>query len=621
MINQSDNLDKYLLSTHFINSDNVMVSALAAKICDGALNEIDKAEKLYIYVRDQIKHTFDIQAVEVARTAIDVLEYGHGLCYAQAHLLAALLRASGIPAGICYQKLIFSEEQPKAVLHAVNTIYISSLGKWIRVDARGNKTGVDSKGNKTGVDSKGNKVGAYSKDNKTGVHSKGSKIDVDAQFSIDEEKLAFPVRAELGEIDGLFNYYETPGVISEFLEKCVTADDLYQNLPTSFCTDSAILFTSNRTDTVMQKGEGMYMWDSYGRAYLDFVGGWAVNCLGHSPEVIKSALIEQASTLVNCSPSYYNDKMLDYSKLLTSCSCFDKVFFCSTGAEANESAIKLARKFGSKYKNGAYEIITTINGFHGRTLATMSATGKSYWKPLFAPKVEGFIHVPFNDIAAVSEAINEKTCAIMLEPIQGEGGVNIADELYIQQLRELCTKNSILLIFDEVQTGFGRTGKLFAYEHYGIQPDIITLAKGIGGGFPLSAMLCKQELDIFDSGDQGGTYCAQPLAMSVGIAILKELVEKNICENAEAMGQYILQKLHDIGHTFNLINIRGKGLLIAFDLPSEKGTQVVADCMNKGLLINSPKPCTIRLIPPLIVSKDDIDLMLDILTKSLTRID
>ncbi len=590
MINQSNNLDNYLLSTHYINSDNAMVSALAAKICDGAVNEIDKAERLYIYVRDQIKHTFDIQALEVSRTAIDVLKQGHGLCYAQAHLLAALLRASGIPAGICYQKLIFSEEQPKAVLHAVNTIYLSSLGKWIRVDARGNKTGEDSK---------------------------GEKIDIDAQFSIDEEKLAFPVRAELGEIDGLFNYYETPRVISEFLDKCVTTDDLYQYLPTSFCTDSAILFTSTRSDTVMQKGEGMYMWDSYGRAYLDFVGGWAVNCLGHSPEVIKKALIEQSSTLVNCSPSFYNNKMLDYSKLLTSYSCYDKVFFCSTGAEANESAIKLARKFGSKYKNGAYEIITTINGFHGRTLATMSATGKSYWKPLFAPKVEGFIHVPFNDIAAVSEAINENTCAIMLEPIQGEGGVNVADELYIQKLRELCTQNNILLIFDEVQTGFGRTGTLFAYEHYGIQPDIMTLAKGIGGGFPLSAMLCKQELDIFDAGDQGGTYCAQPLAMSVGIAVLKELVERNICENAEAMGQYILQKLHTISHTFNLTNIRGKGLLIAFDLPSEKGAQVVADCMNKGLLINSPKPCTIRLMPPLIVSKDDIDLMLDILTKSL----
>ena len=594
MINQSDNLDKYLLSTHFINSDNVMVSALAAKICDGAVNEIDKAERLYIYVRDQIKHTFDIQAVEVSRTAVDVLKYGHGLCYAQAHLLAALLRASGIPAGICYQKLIFSEEQPKTVLHAVNTIYLSLLGKWIRVDARGNKTGVDSK---------------------------GEKIDIDAQFSIDEEKLAFPVRAELGEVDGLFNYYETPGVIAEFLEKCVTADDLYQYLPTSFCTDSNILFTSNRTDTVMQKGEGMYLWDSYGRAYLDFVGGWAVNCLGHSPEVIKNALIDQSSTLVNCSPSFYNDKMLNYSKLLTTYSCFDKVFFCSTGAEANESAIKLARKFGAKCKNGAYEIITTINGFHGRTLATMSATGKSYWKPLFAPKVEGFIHIPFNDIAAVSEAINENTCAIMLEPIQGEGGVNVADELYIQKLRELCTQNNILLIFDEVQTGFGRTGKLFAYEHYGIQPDIMTLAKGIGGGFPLSAMLCKKELDIFDAGDQGGTYCAQPLAMSVGIAVLRELVEKNICENAKVMGQYILQKLRDISQTFNLTNIRGQGLLIAFDLPSEKGAQVVSDCMNKGLLINSPKPCTIRLMPPLIVSKDDIDLMLDILTKSLIQID
>lgn len=224
----------------------------------------------------------------------------------------------------------------------------------------------------------------------------------------------------------------------------------------------SILFTAARPDMVMEKGKGMYLFDTNGKRYLDFIGGWAVNCLGHCPEVIAKALDQQANELVNASPTFYNKKMIQFAKLLTDISCFDKAFFTSTGAEANEGAIKIARKYGSKHLNGAFEIIATVSGFHGRTLATMSATGKKKWNKLFEPKTPGFVHVPFNDIKAMIAAVNSSTCAIMLEPVQGEGGVNVADEAYIKALRMLCSEKNILLIFDEVQTGFGRIGKMFA---------------------------------------------------------------------------------------------------------------------------------------------------------------
>ena len=259
-----------------------------------------------------------------------------------------------------------------------------------------------------------------------------------------------------------------------------------------------ILFTANRPEIVMDHGEGMYLWDTDGKKYLDFIGGWAVTCLGHSPKAIQRALIEQSNKLINASPTFYNQPMIEFAKLLTENSCFDRAFFASSGAEANEGAIKLARKYGAKHLNGAFEILTTINGFHGRTLATMSATGKEQWKNLFAPKVPGFKHIPFNDLDSVIANISSNTCAILLEPIQGEGGVFVADRDYIKELRKVCNEKKILLIFDEVQTGFGRTGKLFAYEHFGVEPDIMTLAKGIGGGFPLSALLTKDKYNIFD---------------------------------------------------------------------------------------------------------------------------
>lgn len=382
----------------------------------------------------------------------------------------------------------------------------------------------------------------------------------------------------------------------------------------------SILFTAVRPDIVMEKGKGMYLWDTEGNKYLDFIGGWAVNCLGHCPDVISNALTQQASKLVNASPSFYNDSMIRLAKMLTDNSCFDKVFFTSTGAEANEGAIKLARKYGSKQLNGAYEIITTNGSFHGRTLATMSATGKKHWEALFEPKVPGFIHIPFNDIDAAAGAINPNTCAVMLEPVQGEGGVNVADKAYIKALRSLCTEKNIMLIFDEVQTGFGRIGKLFAYNHFGIEPDIITLAKGIGGGFPLGAMMTKKEYDLFDAGDQGGTYTGQPLAMAVGLAVVEEILRKQLPQRAALMGDYLTERLKEMSDVFPIKNIRGLGLLIAFDLPEPIGKDIVSGCLKEGLILNSPQPSSIRFMPPLIVTKNDIDAMLDILNKVLSDV-
>ena len=382
----------------------------------------------------------------------------------------------------------------------------------------------------------------------------------------------------------------------------------------------SILFTTVQPEVVMEKGEGLYLWDTDGKKYLDFVGGWAVTSLGHSPAVIAKALARQSKVLVNASPSFLNIPMIEYARLLVNHSCFDRVFFASSGAEANEGAIKLARKYGSLYRDGAFEIITTVNSFHGRTLATMSATGKKKWKNLFEPKVPGFIHVPLNDFAALKAAVNSRTCAVMLEPIQGEGGVFEVDFDYIRQLRQLCDEQGILLIFDEVQTGLARTGKLFAYQHYGVEPDVMTLAKGIGGGFPLAALLVKERFNIFEAGDQGGTYSGQPLAMAVGLAVMQEVLEKNLVDNAAMQGEYIQKKLRELAARFQLTNIRGKGLLLAFDLPTEQGAEVVAACLRQGLLVNSPQPATIRLMPALIVNTAEIDWMTEILANVLQEV-
>ncbi|MDQ6422279.1 acetylornithine transaminase [Paenibacillus sp. LHD-117] len=381
-----------------------------------------------------------------------------------------------------------------------------------------------------------------------------------------------------------------------------------------------LLFTANRPDVVMSRGQGMYIYDTEGRSYLDFVGGWAVNALGHSPSALRNALAEQSAQLVLASPAYYNEPMIRFAELLTDISGMDKAFFASSGAEANECAVKLARKHGAMNLDGAYEIITMKNGFHGRTLAMMSATGKPQWKSLFEPKVDGFIHVPMGDLDACFAAVSNRTCAIMLELVQGEGGVHAVNESYLYGLRKICDMYGIALIFDEVQTGLGRTGKLFAYEHYGIKPDILTLGKGIGGGYPLSATLTNEKFDLFQPGDQGGTYIGQPLGMAAGLAVVRELLDRRLADNAERQGKYVLSKLQPLAGHGLIRDPRGLGLLVAFDVAEGVAAKLAARCLDLGLLINVTGGSTIRLMPPLIAEKEHIDEMAAVLTAALLEI-
>jgi len=374
--------------------------------------------------------------------------------------------------------------------------------------------------------------------------------------------------------------------------------------------NSPLLFTAVRPPITMQSGKDMYLWDTNQKRYLDFAGGWAVNSLGHSPTVVQQTLAAQAGQLVHASPAFYSEPLLRYAAALTKASGMDKVFFASSGAEANESAIKLARKHGAVHLGGASDIITLTNSFHGRTLATMSATGKAHWQALFAPKVDGFKHVAANNLDACFAAVDNQTCAIMVELIQGEGGVNVLSEAFVYGLRKICDMYGILLIFDEIQTGMGRTGKLFAYEHFEIKPDILTLGKGIGAGFPLSAMLTTSELDIFEAGEQGGTYCGSPLACAVGMAVLNELLEQKLPHNAAVQGEYLLQELTALAKHYPISSIRGKGLLLAFDLPHGDAAQLVSLCLEDGLIINAPNASTVRLSPPLTVQREHIDAML-----------
>ena len=374
-----------------------------------------------------------------------------------------------------------------------------------------------------------------------------------------------------------------------------------------------LIYVTDKPDIIITKGNNMYLWDIEGNKYLDFIGGWGVTSLGHCHPIIKKALKKQSRKLITASPSFYNEEQIKFAKLLIDNSCMDKVFFTSTGAEANECAIKIARKYGIKHKNGAYEIITTINSFHGRTLATMSASGKEQFKNLYEPKVGGFIQVEYNNIEAIKEKINEKTIAVMIEPIQGEGGIITSEKDYIKKLRKLCSDNNILLIFDEIQTGIGRTGKLFCYEHYDIEPDIITLAKGIGGGYPLSACLSKEKYCVFDAGDQGGTYTGQPLGMAVGYAIVSYIIKKTICNHVKLIGKYLFKRLKELEKLKKISNIRGMGLLIAFDVTNLTGQEVFSLCLKKGLLLNSPKPKTIRLFPSFTIQKKHVDKMISIL--------
>lgn len=380
-------------------------------------------------------------------------------------------------------------------------------------------------------------------------------------------------------------------------------------------TDS-LMFITPRPDIVFERGEGSWLYDHAGRKYLDFIQGWAVNCLGHCPPEIAAALTAQASRLINPSPAFYNGPMVELAGLLTDNSVFDRVFFANTGAEANEGAIKLARKWGRLHKDGAYEIITFGHSFHGRTLATMSASGKAGWDTIYAPQVSGFPKATYNDIATVDALIGPKTVAVMLEPVQGEGGVIPADVEFLKALRELTAARGVLLIVDEVQSGMGRTGKLFAYEHAGITPDIMTLGKGIGGGVPLAALLAREAICCFEPGDQGGTYNGNPLMTAVGVAVMQRLLAPGFLAEVEARGQYLAKRLLELSAKHGLKGERGSGLLRALILDDERGPAIVQAALKLegvGLLLNSPRPNLLRFMPALNVSESEIDQMIELL--------
>jgi len=385
----------------------------------------------------------------------------------------------------------------------------------------------------------------------------------------------------------------------------------------------SVMFITKRPDIVMVEGKGSWLTDQNGKRYLDFLQGWAVNCLGHCNPGIVNALHQQAQKLINPSPAFYNEPMIRLSDLLTENSCFDKVFFANSGAEANEGAIKLARKWGQLHKNGAYEIITFDHSFHGRTLATMSASGKPGWDTMFAPQVPGFPKAELNDINSVKKCITDKSVAVMLEPVQGEGGVIPCDDQFMRDLRQLTKEHNLLLIVDEVQAGFGRTGKLFAYQNYGIEPDIMTLGKGIGGGVPLAALLCRDEVACFVPGDQGGTYNGNALMTAVGISVIEQLLAPGFLQSVVTKGALLQSELLKLSSEFGLQGERGKGLLRALMLGKDIGGKLVdlaREHQPEGLLINSPRPDLLRFMPALTVSNEEIMTMCAILRTLLKKV-
>lgn len=395
------------------------------------------------------------------------------------------------------------------------------------------------------------------------------------------------------------------------------------NKPAQAIDTQAVMFITKRPDVIMIEGRGSWLTDNNGKRYLDFLQGWAVNCLGHSNPGMIEALNAQAKKLINPSPAFYNEPMIGLSNLLIANSCFNKVFFANSGAEANEGAIKLARKWGQLNKSGAFEIITFDHSFHGRTLATMSASGKPGWDTMFAPQVAGFPKADLNDLDSVKKLVNDKTVAVMIEPVQGEGGVIPASAEFMSELRKYTKENNILLIVDEVQAGCGRTGTLFAYQHYGIDPDIMTLGKGIGGGVPLAALLATDAVACFVPGDQGGTYNGNPLMTAVGMSVIEQLLAPGFLDDVKRKGELLKSELLAISGEFGLEGERGEGLLRALMLGKDLGGKLVdlaRDRTPEGLLINSPRPNLLRFMPALNVSDDEIRQMATMLRELLKQV-
>ncbi|MEK7273181.1 MAG: acetylornithine transaminase [Nitrospirota bacterium] len=390
-------------------------------------------------------------------------------------------------------------------------------------------------------------------------------------------------------------------------------------MPTEELKDFAakyLMQTYARQPISIVRGRGAKVYDMEGREYIDFVGGIAVNILGHGHPDLVQAIQRQAAQLIHVSNLYYTEPQVRLAQMLVDHSCADRVFFCNSGAEANEAAIKLARRYGHE-KHGAnrFEIITMKNSFHGRTMATLTATGQEKVQKGFEPLVPGFVYAPFNDFAALESLVTDKTTAIMLEPIQGEGGVHVADQAYLKNLRELCTQKDILLIFDEVQTGMGRTGTLFAYEQLGVEPDIMTLAKGLGGGMPIGACLAKDAVAaVFTAGTHASTFGGNPLACAAGLAVCRILIEGRVLEQARRMGDYLAKGLADFKDRHRAVrDVRGLGLLQGLEVEID-AKAVVADCLTRGVLVNATSERVLRFVPPLIIAQAEIDRVLETLS-------
>lgn len=384
------------------------------------------------------------------------------------------------------------------------------------------------------------------------------------------------------------------------------------------CDEKNYLPVFNRYKIVLDHGEGVYLYDVNGKKYLDFLAGIAVNVLGHNYKPLVEAISNQAAKVIHVSNLYYTEPQAKAAEKLVKLSGLDRAFFANSGAEANEGAIKIARKFAKKFSEDKTQIITAHDSFHGRTLATLTATGQPKYHKGFEPLPEGFDYVHYNDIAELEEKISDKTCAVMLETIQGEGGVFPPKNDYLKKVRELCDKNNALLILDEIQAGIGRSGKFFAYEKYGIKPDIVTLAKGLAGGVPIGAFICTEEVaNAFHAGDHGTTFGGNPLACAAANIVLDTVPEKNFLSHVEEVGNYFKNKLIELQKKFpeQISEVRGEGLILGVQLsnPKKSGVEIVNECMKRGAIINCTVGTVLRFIPPLIITKENVDEVINIL--------
>ncbi len=382
--------------------------------------------------------------------------------------------------------------------------------------------------------------------------------------------------------------------------------------------DKYVMPTYTRQDICLVKGEGVWVEDSQGKEYLDLFPGWAVSGTGHRHPRVINSITGQLDKMLHVSNNFYNELQGVLAEKIISHSFPGKVFFANSGAEANEGAIKLVRKYAGPDR---YEIITMEKSFHGRTLATLTATGQDKIKKGFAPLPKGFKHVPFNDIEAVEGAITEKTAAVMIEPVQGEGGINIADTAYMKELRGLCTKKDILLIVDEVQTGMGRTGKMFAYDHYGIQPDAMTLAKALGGGMPIGALVVSENFkNVLTAGSHASTFGGNPIVCAAALGVFEAIEEEDLLQNAVDMGEYLVSKLNGLKEKHAIIgNVKSKGLMIGVEIKMEDASGIADECMKEGLLINCTQKNVLRIMPPITIDKKTIDMAVEKISKVLEK--